>query len=309
MPSTPLFSNKTKTSVVIATSVFLLCWAAAPVKGHVGVWAPGMYCGKGNQEGVDDNNSNTISQPMHNLTRSDWWFHHHDSCDQFPPPVGEFLEIPSGGELTVELAVNRAFTTRSAHPELGEFTNGKNQMGPDGISDEGCIWEPNIHTKSELEAAGTAFAISYVDSLSRVTPENLVVFSVLYHTPWRRLATYSVPKLPKCPTGGCICAWGWVPNGCGTDDFYMQGFRCQVTDPVKSAKVMVAKAKPPVWCEDDLTKCAKGSKQLLYWGQQDGNNVAVEGQDLDGNAKRPGYNFKMGFAPGAQNDIFVGSVL
>jgi hypothetical protein len=71
-----------------------------------------MYCGKGN-EGFDDNNSNAAVQPMRNvsaylilglkdsslraltmqLTKSEWWLHHFNRCDEFPPPDGEFLTL------------------------------------------------------------------------------------------------------------------------------------------------------------------------------------------------------------------------
>jgi hypothetical protein len=36
-----------------------------------------------------------------------------------------------------------------------------------------------VHTQNESMAAGTAFAISYVSEIADVTPENLVVFTVL----------------------------------------------------------------------------------------------------------------------------------
>ncbi|TFK27578.1 hypothetical protein FA15DRAFT_723035 [Coprinopsis marcescibilis] len=251
-----------------------------------------MYCGKGNEVGVDNNNANIVSRPMFNariLTRRDWWFQHYAGCDQFPPPAGEVLEIPSGGEFTVELANNRAFTTRSGHPVLGIYPNGKDEITSDGISEEGCIFEPNIHTKSELEAAGTAFAISYANDFEQVTPENLVVFSVLYHTPYRRLSTYQAPNLPQCPPGGCTCAWGWLTSDCGRPDFYMQAFKCTVTNPdLTISPTTISPAQPPVWCEDDLTKCIKGPKQMIYFLQLDGNNVEVDGVDRDGKQKKPG---------------------
>ncbi|EEB88604.1 hypothetical protein MPER_13483, partial [Moniliophthora perniciosa FA553] len=36
-----------------------------------------------------------------------------DKCDEFPPPPGEFLELPAGGSFIVEIAANRAKTTLS----------------------------------------------------------------------------------------------------------------------------------------------------------------------------------------------------
>lgn len=108
---------------------------------------------------------------------------------------------PAGGTFTIEHAVNRRFTTTIDDPILGEFVDGKDH--PDlGISQDGkipgseCISEPNsrviqltmfktnlffvVHVQNETMAHGTAFAISYMSDLSKVTPENLVVFTVLY---------------------------------------------------------------------------------------------------------------------------------
>jgi hypothetical protein len=119
----------------------------------------------------------------------------------------------------VELAHNRAQTTLSFN---GQFTSAwpDGQEHPDDWNSyEGpgspCLSDGALHTYNETNAAGTAFAISYESDLSAVTLENLVVFSTLSHTPWKRLATYSVPDLPACPEEGCTCAWLWVPDGCG----------------------------------------------------------------------------------------------
>ncbi|EAU86287.2 hypothetical protein CC1G_08011 [Coprinopsis cinerea okayama7 len=300
--TSPTRSRRNSLTLVSAVAV-ALCVCAVPTEAHVAAWGPGMYCRGGNVEGVDDNNSNAIVQPLYNLTKSDWWFHAVNDCDKFPPPPGEFLELPANGEVTLEIAVNRAFTSTCDNPVIGEFPHGRDEF--DEISEEGCITNPNIHTKSEVEATGTALAISYATTFERVNADNLVVFSVLYHTPWRRLATYQVPNLPACPPAGCYCAWGWLPDSCGQPDMYMEPFRCKVINPPKSASVMVGRAKPPVWCEDDQKKCRMGPKQMIYWNQLDGNNVEVEGLDLDGNPKRPVYNYKMGFMNGAQTDIFL----
>ncbi|KAF9525849.1 hypothetical protein CPB83DRAFT_795622 [Crepidotus variabilis] len=266
-----------------------------------------MYCLKG-PTGKDDRNTNSAVLPMSKMTKSQWWFQHWTGCDQFPPDAGVFLDLPARGNFTVEHAVNRVFTTTVDNPTLGVYVDGQNHPalgtssdGKSGGSD--CITNPNIHTQNETMAAGTAFAISYTSDLSQVTAENLVVFSVLYNTPWRRIAVYKVPDLPACPAGGCICAWGWVANGCGMANMYMQGFRCQVTNASGSAKPL-APAKPPVWCESNPGSCRTGAKQMIYWSQTDGNNIEVSGYDLSGSPKSPGYNMKLGFHNGAQTDIF-----
>ncbi|KAF5317676.1 hypothetical protein D9619_012681 [Psilocybe cf. subviscida] len=271
-----------------------------------------MYCMKGNNPGVDDRNTNAAVQPLYNLTRSDWWLHHINKCDEFPPEPGNFLELPVNGTFTVEHAVNRAFTTTiTSNPSIGTYGDGKDH--PDfGLSRDGknpgsdCISEPNMHTQNETMAAGTAFAISYTSNLAEVTPENLVVFTVLYNTPWKRLATYHVPDLPPCPPGGCICAHGWVPNACGEPNMYMLGYRCNVTGTVAShVHRLQLPAKPPLWCELNNRECVNGSKQMIFWNQADGNNVKVSGLDKFGFNKFPGYSMKMGYGNGAQTDIFT----
>ncbi len=82
------------------------------------------------------------------------------------------------------------------------------------------------------------------------------------------------------------------------------GYNCRVTD-VKPTARAVEPAKTPVWCEDDQSKCVKGAKGMIVFNQKEGNNIDIGGQQLDGDAKSPGYNKKTGFEDGAQNDIFV----
>jgi hypothetical protein len=111
----------------------------------------------------------------------------------------------------------------------------------------------SVHAQNQSRAAGTAFAISYQvrapftfyaysqliyffhqSDINKVTPDNLVVFSVRYKyvhhhhhlrprliliarflasTPWKRVVHYDVPAaMPPCPAGGCICAVRALPN-------------------------------------------------------------------------------------------------
>jgi len=276
------------------------------VHGHIVPWHKGMYCLNGTT-GVDNPGTNEAVNPLYQLTFQDWWFHHVNNCDQFPPAPGDFLELPANGEFTVELTMNRAFTTLSFNGQYtGLYGDGQNHPGL-GVTPSGqvppCITEPNIHTQNESMAAGTAFAISYQSDLSKVTPENLVVFSVLYNTPWRRIATYSVPNLPVCPQAGCICAWGWVPNGCGEPNMYMFPYKCKVTGI--TGRAAVASGIPATWCEDNQSNCTKGARQMIYWNQLERNNIVVSGQDLAGDPKSPAYNSKLGFSNGMQTDIFL----
>ncbi|KAK7032893.1 hypothetical protein R3P38DRAFT_2919543 [Favolaschia claudopus] len=283
--------------ILFSFSSLLFPFAAA----HVAAWHKGMYCLNGTTPGHDDQDFNSIANPLFNLKKDDWWFHGLDHCNQFPPADGDFLELPANGEFTVELSVNRAFTTLSyGGMNTGDFPDGQNY--PNGLGGQDCISAFNIHTQNETMASGSAFAISYRSDLSQVTPENLVVFTTLYHTPWKRIATYEVPDLPECPDGGCICAWGWVPNGCGEPNMYMQGFRCKVTG--QPGKYAVAPAVPPTYCADNSADCTSGPRQMIYWNQAEGNNIDVSGNDARGFPKSPAYNAVLGFEEGAQHDIF-----
>jgi hypothetical protein len=89
----------------------------------------------------------------------------------------------------------------------------------------------------------------------------------------------------------------WIPDHCGQYNMYMHPYKCLVVGAV--GENPVAPAQPPVWCEDDPSKCAKGAKQMVFFNQLDGNNVFVEGNQADGLPKSPGYNHKMGFKDGA----------
>ncbi|KAF9003575.1 hypothetical protein BDQ17DRAFT_1409017 [Cyathus striatus] len=284
-----------------------LCLASALVhlaSAHIAAWHKGMYCLNGPQQ-EEDQNAQAPVNPLYDMEKEDWWFQHYNKCDQFPPAKEDFLELPAGGNFTVELATNRAATTLSYDGKYtSDWPDGKVYPSDYHSRNSSCITEPNMHAQNYSMAAGTAFAISYQSDLAKVTPENLVVFSVKYHTPWTRIATYQVPKnLPQCPDGGCTCAWGWVPNGCGEPNMYMHGFKCNVTGA--TSKTAVSEAKPPVWCEDDQAKCVKGAKQLIFWNQRSGNNTFVGGLDASGYPKSPGYNMKCGFQDGAQDDIFL----
>lgn len=268
---------------------------------HTAAFAPGMYCQGGPDPNQDNPNTNDVVVPLFNLPRSEWWFQADRGCDRVPPAPGVFLELPAGGSFTVELAHNRAQTTMSFD---GQFTS----QWPDGQehpedwrgpgSPPDCIQEDGaMHTNNQSMAAGTAFAISYNSDLSAVTMENLVVFTVLPNTPWKRIATYAVPNdLPPCPQGGCTCAWLWVPKGCGEPNMYMQGFKCMVTGSNSNRRL--APAQPPRYCPN-FNDCVRGAKQMIVFQQAEGNNVVQPQGDF------VSYSADWGFSPGAQNDIFL----
>jgi len=277
----------------------LLAWSGV-ADAHTAAFARGMYCLGGPNPNEDNPNTNTAVEPLFGFTRSQWWFQAHRGCDQAPPAPGVFLELPAGGSFTVELAHNRAQTTlsfdgqfTSQWPDGNEHPEDWRGPGnpPDCIQDDGAMY-----TNNQSMSAGTAFAISYNADLSAVTMENLVVFTVLPNTPWKRVATYAVPAdLPPCPAEGCTCAWLWIPKGCGEPNMYMQGFRCMVTGSNSNRRL--APAQPPRYCPN-INDCVRGAKQMMVFMQAEGNNVEKPGNDF------VSYSSDWGFSPGAQNDIF-----
>ncbi|KIW22157.1 uncharacterized protein PV07_12478 [Cladophialophora immunda] len=277
---------------------------AGVVQAHIAAFAKGMYCENGTDPSNPNFNSNSPVSPLYNLTQDHWWFQHDRGCDAVPPPPGVFLELPAGGSFDVDLANNQAFSNLS-------YGGSKTSEWPDGGTHpedwngggvgEGCIQDGGyMHVQNQSMAQGTAFAIAYESDLAAITLEDLVVFTVLEHTPWKRAATYQVPAaMPACPEGGCTCAWLWVPKGCGQPNIYMQGFKCMVTGATST--IPLAKAQAPVMCDTDPSKCVKGAKQMIVWNQLTGNNVVTTG------LQTPAYNTRNGFTPGPQDDIFEGA--
>lgn len=151
---------------------------------HIVGWAPGMYCKGGNVTGVDDPNTNTAVNPIYQETLEDLWFQHDRGCDKVPPPEGEFLVLPAGGQVTVEHSHNRAQTTLSYDGQYaGEWPDGQDHpedWNGNAYPPERCIQEDGaMHVSNQSTAAGTALAISYQSEIQDVTLENLVVFTVL----------------------------------------------------------------------------------------------------------------------------------
>ena len=88
----------------------------------------------------------------------------------------------------------------------------------------------------------------------------------------------------------------------------MNGFKCQVTGARADAP-KVGKAQPAKWCEGKPEECVKGPKGITIFNQRpEANTIDLTGiYQADTQEASPGYNEKMGFYPGAQNDIFEGS--
>jgi hypothetical protein len=74
--------------MLASTTLSLLALAAA-VHAHTGAFAPGMYCKGGNDPTKDDQNTNTVVNPLYQMGKSTWWFQHDRGCDTVPPPAGK----------------------------------------------------------------------------------------------------------------------------------------------------------------------------------------------------------------------------
>ncbi len=74
------------------------------------------------------------------------------------------------------------------------------------VSESKGLKSPNMHAANKSTAAGTAIAVSYVNSIWDVSMENLVVVSIASETPFERLASYKIPDLAACES--CICVTG-----------------------------------------------------------------------------------------------------
>ncbi|KAM0244352.1 hypothetical protein ACHAP5_006368 [Fusarium lateritium] len=156
-------------------------------KAHVGAFTTGMYCRGGSDPNIDDPNTNLVVNPLWDLPQEKWWMQADRGCHEVPPAEGDFLELPAGGEFTVELAINRAFTSLSHDGKhVSDWPDGLVHPEDWSSPDETSCLEDNkdgkggaLHTSNQTSAAGTAWAISYQSDIRNVTMDNLAVFTVL----------------------------------------------------------------------------------------------------------------------------------
>ncbi|TDL17933.1 hypothetical protein BD410DRAFT_729243 [Rickenella mellea] len=234
--------------------------------------------------------------PLVNMTFNQWWFHGH--LDN-PPNPGDIFELPAGQVATAEIACTKAATSFFASSDGGNIQSGNDP----------CPGSPpsEYHTTGIDDVKGCALAITHNSDVNSVTQEDFAVFSVNHTCVWNRFTDFSVPaKMPPCPDGGCICAFFWVHSAdSGSEQNYMNGFRCNVTGATSS--IPIAKAQVPRRCgadpefgkmQADPSNCTYGAKQPFYWLQKEQNNM------FEGAHAPPVYTDLYNFGDGPQDDIF-----
>ncbi|KAL1676931.1 hypothetical protein EV122DRAFT_266557 [Schizophyllum commune] len=274
-----------RTAIILASILFLL---VRPAVAHVAAWHKSMWCLNGTTPGVDNPNNREPGTPLYNLKFEDWWFHH--------------INKPANGHFTIEHATDRAFTTLSYDGNMtGVYIDGKDHLeGLDGGGE--CITNPNrIHGRRHRLRH-----LLPVRALKSDARQPRRVHGVVQHplAPPRDLRG---PEPARVPRGGVYLC------GCGQPNMYMLGFRCRVTG--QPGHLPLATPRSAVYCGEGKSatpaalrknpKCVKGAKKFLSWQQKEGNTVhEKQWADERGQLKFPGYNARMGFADGAQHDIF-----
>lgn len=124
-----------------------------------------------------------------------------------------------------------------------------------------------------------------MDDISKVTMDNLAIFSVREKCVKNRLIDFDVPKMmPKCTGAKCICGWFWLANS-GQANFYSQcisnkarlssdwltrvfpvtAFDCSVTG-ADAAATAIGPLSDATWCKpgDASCKLTTGAKRPMY---------------------------------------------
>jgi len=266
----------------MSSRVFVALCLTALVAAHCSIWHPSTF-----DSDRANGNSDANSQPLQDYPFDKWWWHGNLA---YPPAAGAVFQLPANGVATVDISSNKAFTT----------------MGYRGYNQEntpnpwtGNAWS-NIHAVNRQDVAGCAFAIAYKSNPQDVKPSDFVVFSVVHDCIARQRQPFSIPNLPACPNGKCMCAWFWIHKSIGgSDQMYMTPFVCNVANASSTAQAVdVRRAQPPRKCYDPTT-CTQGPRNPMYWKNEGSQNMP------EGGHYAPTYSILYGFAEGAQKDIFV----
>ncbi|KAL1408514.1 hypothetical protein Q8F55_005326 [Vanrija albida] len=280
-----------------ATSLLLLATAA---NAHLTMWHPALFgYNYPNQstDAVQNRNQNAPVAPLRareNMNLTAWFWRFAD----YPPAPGEFLHLPSEGEVVGEISCNRAFTSGGV-PDA--------PRSPFACREEGPLHTANRFNKppDAKYFGGTALSIAYESDVRKVRPEDFTIISVNATSPWANRTTYALPRLPECPKGGCLVGWHWIhqkTNGEGYgDEMYFTMYRAVVDRPGKKAKV--GKGAVPKYCPGG--GCVAGPKQPMFLFMKEGNNMDYK---VVAAKENPTYARDYGFKDGAQKDAISGAL-
>ncbi|BGP39165.1 hypothetical protein JCM10450v2_003119 [Rhodotorula kratochvilovae] len=260
------------------------------------IWTKSMY-------GVGNGFSYDAGNPVEPLgpdwgSQDSWWFRGpaYRALSPSKRSDGTVEKLPAGGSVTLEIACHYAWTSFGYSPTVP----GSTLDACPGNAGSYHSGDPNAANIDPSLVSGCALAIADVDDISKVTMDNLVVFSVQHNCVRQKMTTFAIPaKMPPCTGSKCICGWFWLANN-GTANFYMTAMDCAVTNSPPDA-LPIAAPVDPVFCPSG-TGCATGAKRPLYAYNSPSNVKWVD------NYNRPGYHASWSFGTnGAQNDIFVKS--
>jgi len=269
---------------------------------HMSIYVPSMWGSEPN-----DINSNWAVQPLQDQDFNGWWFHGTRSLND-PPPNDAITRIPAGGVLDFEITGNKAFTSMGRGLWVAPGKSPRDP--PDPWSNDMHGGSSNIHAPQHADVAGCAIGIAYKSKVSDVQPNDFTIVSVVHDCIARQLQAFDFPALPACPNGRCVCAWFWIHKSVGgTDQMYMTGFQCNVTNP---SKRVIGKPQVPVRCDGkppcylypnwgNTTNVCHKTQTPMYWANKQGNNMQMPTNWQCA----PTYNTEYGFSDGAQNQIFT----
>ncbi|WVQ72578.1 hypothetical protein IAR50_002136 [Cryptococcus sp. DSM 104548] len=261
---------------------------AASASAHIALWHNASY-----GYNASDPNQSDLVQPLQNLTFDEWWFH---GKIDYPPADGAYMELPSGGTFSGEVACNKALTSWGGVPSK--------QTGEYACDSVGVLHTTDEFGDDPVDVKGCGIGIAYKSDVNDIVPEDFTVISVNYTCPWKKHVDFQIPSdLPACPEGGCHCMWGWIHNSdAGTEQNYFVGFKCKVTGATGLIALPQANVANKCDYPTDTSNCTVGAKQPHYWLQAEKNN------NFQGNFDPPFYNGDYGFMDGAQTDLFAATL-
>ncbi|KAI0346057.1 hypothetical protein BDW22DRAFT_1342339 [Trametopsis cervina] len=274
-------------TLLLAASAILPLASAHVAVFHKAAWGMNVTQGSFSYD-------NRAVTPLANMPFSQWWFHGHLS---YPPPPNEFVQLPAGGSVNLQLAKDIGLTDICPWGP-GGCTKVDNNLA---FGNDNSI---TIHANNIQDVTGSAIAIAYKSDVNDVKPEDFVIISTVRQSPWYLNNQFDIPdELPACPNNKCICAWFWIHAAdSGSEQMYMTGFQCQVTGNTGSKPI----GKPGLArrCGADGSKpatpsnCTVGPVNPMYWYQAEGNNF------FEGTYSPPLYNDLYGFPGGKQQNLF-----